>query len=78
VIRWAMHKLAIEEWLLSAVMAMYTSAKTVVRTVYVNNKCFEVKVGLEPFTSYSIHFFIEHCNAPCQEKFVASLLSLDK
>jgi len=28
VIRWAMHK--VEEWLVSAVMSMYTGAKTVV------------------------------------------------
>jgi len=34
VIRWAIHKLGDEEWLVSAVMSMYTGAKTVVRTVY--------------------------------------------
>ena len=34
-IRWAMHKLGVEEWLVLAVMSMYTGAKTVVRTVYV-------------------------------------------
>ena len=33
VIRWAMCKLKVEEWLVSAVMSMYTGAKTVVRTV---------------------------------------------
>jgi len=31
VIRWAMRKLGGEEWLVSAVMSMYTGAKTVVR-----------------------------------------------
>jgi len=30
VIRWAMHKLGVEEWLVSAVMCMCTGAKTVV------------------------------------------------
>jgi len=35
VIWWAMHKLGVEEWLVSAVMSMYTGAKTVVRTVMV-------------------------------------------
>jgi len=30
-IRWAMRKFGVEEWLLSAVMSMYTGAKTVVR-----------------------------------------------
>jgi len=34
VIRWAMRKLGVEEWLVSAVMSMYTGAKTDVRTVY--------------------------------------------
>ena len=33
VISWAMHKLGVEEWLVSAVMSMYAGAKTVVRTV---------------------------------------------
>ena len=38
VISWAMCKLGVEEWLVSAVMSMYTGAKTVVRTVYANSK----------------------------------------
>jgi len=29
VIRWAMHKLGVNQWLKSAVMSMYTGAKTV-------------------------------------------------
>ena len=50
-ISWAMHKLGVEEWLVSTVMSMYTGAKTVVRTVFGNGKGFEVKVGsgLSPF-----------------------------
>jgi len=32
--------------LVSAVMSMYTGAKTVVRTVYGNSSCFEVNVGM--------------------------------
>ena len=46
VISWAMRKLGVEEWLVSAVMSMYMSAKTVVRTVYGSSKGFEVKVGM--------------------------------
>ena len=42
VISWAMHKLGVEEWLVLAVMSMYTGAKTVVRTVYGNSIGFEV------------------------------------
>jgi len=39
VIRWVMHKLGVEEWLVLAVMSVYTNAKrkTVVRTVYGNS-----------------------------------------
>jgi len=43
--RWAMHKLGAEEWLVLAVMSMYSGAKTVVRRVHGNSNCFEVKVG---------------------------------
>ena len=39
VMRWAMRNLAVEEWLIAAVMSMYTGAKTVVRTVYGNSEC---------------------------------------
>ena len=45
VINWAMHKLGVQEWLVSTVMSMYTGAKTLVRTFYGNSKGFEVKVG---------------------------------
>jgi len=47
VIRWTMRKLAAEEWLVSAIMSMYTSAKTVVRIVYGNSGVFKVKAGMQ-------------------------------
>jgi len=40
VICFAMRKLGIEEWLVSAVVSIYTGAKTVGRTVYGNNNGF--------------------------------------
>jgi len=43
VIRWAVRKLGVEEWLVSAVMSTYTGAKTAVRTVYGNCNGFEVR-----------------------------------
>jgi len=48
VIRWAMRKLGVEEWLVSAVMSMYTGAKTVVRTVYGNSNygCTEYSIRI--------------------------------
>jgi len=58
VIRWAMHKLGVEEWLISVVMSMYTSAKTVVRTVYGNSNCFEVKVGMHQGSALSPLLFV--------------------
>ena len=48
-----MRKLGVEEWLVSAVMSMYTGAKTVVRTVYGNSSGFEVKVGMHQGSALS-------------------------
>jgi len=36
VIIWAMRKLGVDEWLVSAVMSMYMGVRTVVRTVHGN------------------------------------------
>jgi len=58
VISWAMRKLGVEEWLESAVMSMYIGAKTVVRTVYGNNKGFEVKVGMHQGSGLSPLLFV--------------------
>jgi len=58
VISWAMRKLGVEEWLVSAVMSMYTGAKTIVRTVYGNNKGFEVKVGMHQGSALSPLLFV--------------------
>ena len=58
VIRWAMHKLGVEEWLVSAVMSMYTGAKTFVRTVYGNSSGFEVKVGMHQGSALSPLLFV--------------------
>ena len=65
VTRWAMHKLGVEEWLVSAVISMYTGAKTVVRRVYGNSSGFEVTVGMHQGSAYN----------SCQGK--ATLNSLD-
>ena len=60
VISWAVRKLGDEEWLVSAVMSMYTGAKTVVRTVYGNSKGFEVKgpVGMHQGSALSPLLFM--------------------
>ena len=44
--RWALQKLGVDEWLIHAVMALYTEACTVVRTDAGPSESFEVKVGL--------------------------------
>ena len=48
-----MRNLGMEEWLVSAVMSMYTGAKTVVRTVYGSSSGFEVKVGMHQGSALS-------------------------
>jgi len=58
VIQWAMRKLGVEEWLISAVMSMHTGAKTVVRTVYGNSSGFEVKVGMHQGSALSPLLFV--------------------
>ena len=60
VISWVMHKLGVEEWLVSAVMFIYAGAKTVVRTVYGNSKVFEVKVGMHQGSGLSPLLFVIH------------------
>ena len=58
VIRWAVHKLGVEEWLVSAVMSVYTGAKTVVRTACGNSISFEVKVGMHQGSALSPLLFV--------------------
>jgi len=48
----------VEEWIVLAVMAMYTGAKTVVRTVYGNRKCFEVKISKHQGSALSPLLFL--------------------
>ena len=71
VIRWAMCKLGVEEWLVSAVMSMYTGAKTVVRTVYSNSNGFEVKVDMHQGSALSPLLFVMVMEALSREFRVA-------
>jgi len=71
VIRWAMHKLGVEEWLVSAVMSMHTGAKTVVRTVYGNSNGFQVKVGMHQGLALSPLLFVMVMEALSREFRVA-------
>ena len=71
VIRWARCKLGVEEWLVSAVMSMYTDAKTVVRTVYGNSNGFEVKVGMHQGSALSPLLFVMVIEALSREFRVA-------
>jgi len=45
--------LGVEEWSVSAVMSVYTGAKTVVRTAYGNSNGFEVKVDMHQGSALS-------------------------
>jgi len=57
--------------LLSAVMSMYTGAKTVVRTVYGNSNSFEVKVGMHQGSALSPLLFVTVMEALSREFRVA-------
>jgi len=71
VIRWVMCKFRVEEWLVSAIMSMYTGAKTVIRTVYARSKCFEVKVGMHQVSALSPLLFVIVIEALSRELRVA-------
>ena len=66
-----MRKLGVEEWLVSAVMSMYTGAKTVVRTVDGNRKGFVVKVGMHQGSALSPLLFVIAMDAISREFRVA-------
>ena len=56
---WAMCRLRVEARQVSAVMLVYASAETVVRTVYVNSKlCFEVIAGMHQTSALRILLFV--------------------
>jgi len=48
-----MRKLGVEEWLVLAVMSVYTGAKTVVRAVYGSSNGFVVEVGMHQGSALS-------------------------
>ena len=73
---WAMRKLGVEEWLVSAVISMYTGAKTVFRTVYGNSKGFEVKVGTHQGSALNPLLFVIVMEAISRE-FRVALLYVD-
>ena len=70
VISWAMRKLGVEEWLVSAVMSMYSGAKTVVGQFMVIAS-FGVKVGMHQGSALSPLLFVIVMEAICREFRVA-------
>jgi len=69
-------KVGVEERLVSAVMSMYTGAKTVVRTVHGNTNGFEVKVSVHQGSALSPLLFVSVMEALCSEFRVALLWEL--
>ena len=57
VVRWALRKLGVDEWLTRTVMALYTEACTIVRTYAGLSESFEVKVGLHQGSVLSSQLF---------------------
>ncbi|MBJ3201398.1 hypothetical protein JGB54_23260, partial [Salmonella enterica subsp. enterica serovar Agona] len=58
VVKWALRKSGVDEWIVRAVMAMYANAQTVVRTTYGNSESFDVKVGLHQGSVLSPLLFV--------------------
>jgi len=56
--RWAMRKFGVEVWLVSAIVPMYTGAKTIVRTIYGKSSGFEVKVGMHQGSALNPLLFV--------------------
>jgi len=71
-----MHKLGVEEWLVSAVVSMYTGAKAVVRTVCGNSCGFEAKFGMHKGSALRPLLFVIVMEAICRKFRVASCKSL--
>jgi len=58
VISWAMRKLGVEKWLVSAMMSVYIGATPVVGIIYGNSKGFAVKVGMHQGSGLSSLLFM--------------------
>jgi hypothetical protein len=58
VVKWAMRKAGVEEWIVDTVMCMYEGAKTAVRTEEGESDWFDVRVGLHQGSALSPLLFI--------------------
>ena len=58
VIKWAIQKMMVGEWVVQAVMSMYGMAKTVVKTSHGINGKPEVKVGVHQGSVFSSFLFV--------------------
>ena len=67
VVRWALRKLEVEEWLVKAVMIMYKKARTMVKMKHGNSEEFEVKVGVHQGSVLSPLLFVVVTEMPMQD-----------
>jgi len=58
VVRWALRKAGVDEWLVRTVLTMYEGAKTVIRTESGDSESFQVKVGLHQGSILSPLLFV--------------------
>ena len=66
-VRWALRKLEVEEWLVKAVMIMYRKARARVKTKHGNSEKFEVKVGVHQGLVLSALLFVVVVEALTQD-----------
>ena len=67
VVRWALRKLEVEEWLVKAVMVMYKKVRTMVKTKHRNSEEFEVKVRVHQGSVLSPLLFVVVIEALMQD-----------
>ena len=67
VVRWALRKLWVEEWLVKTAMTMYEKARTMVKTKHRNSEESEVKVGVHQGSVLSLLLFVAVMDVLTQE-----------
>ena len=79
-VRWALRKLGVDEWLIRTVMALYTETCTVVRTDAELSESFDLMVGLHQGSVLSPLFFaavMDVVSSEARSRLLSELLYAD-